>query len=332
MKKLLACFSLLLLLAACGSSSDSFRMEGRFRNFNQGDFYIYNPERGTKDTIHVRDGRFDYRLELDAPVLLMMLFPNFSEMPVFAEPGVKLSVKGDASHLRETSIKGSDANDEMTDFRMETTQQTPVEQQQLAKDYVSDHPSSPIVLYLVKRYFVACAEPDYQKAWQLCQSIVKAQPDNLEAQHLMEQLKGLRNCTAKGKLPKFTATDTKGKKVDNSLLKADVNVVLAWASWQYDSQNMLRILSNKQKEHKNKLSVVTICLDADKNQGKRTLERDSIVWPNVCDGEMWQSPVLTQLGLATVGANIVTDRQGNIVARNLNTQQLREKLESLLKK
>jgi len=79
------------------------------------------------------------------------------------------------------------------------------------------------------------------------------------------------------------------------------------------------------------MSVITICLDANKNEGKGVLERDSISWPNVCDGKMWESPLLTQLGVSTVCSNIITDKRGFIVARNLDSSKLSEKLESLLK-
>jgi hypothetical protein len=46
---------------------------------------------------------------------------------------------------------------------------------------------------------------------------------------------------------------------------------------------------------------------------------------------MWESPVLKQLGLATAGANIITDKDGNIQGRDLETQKLREIIESMLK-
>lgn len=330
---LLIChFSFLILLASCGSSSDKFRLEGRFKNLNQGDFYFYDTKNGRKDTIHVRDGRFEYEREVDRPVTCMLMFPNFSQLPVFAESGVTVNIKGDASHLRETKITGSKANEEMTEFRMAMIDQTLPEQQRLAALYVGDHPSSPIALYLVQRFFIENIEPDYQQALKLCKTITQEQPDNMDAKQLQEQLEQLKNYATKGSLPRFKARDTNGHDVSNAQLKNEANVLILWSSWHYESQNILRMLKRKQKEYPGRLSVVSICLDASASEGRKTLERDSITWPNVCDGLMWQSPVLAQLGLATAGASIVTDKQGKIVARNLESTKLREKLESLLKK
>lgn len=322
---------LLLLLASCDSASDRFRLEGRFKNLNQGEFYIYNAENGVRDTIRVRDSRFKYEREMDQPTLFMLMFPNFSEMPIFADAGVSLTMKGDATHLRETEVKGDKVNEEMTAFRLSINEQTPPEQQRLAKDYVKDHPDSPIALYLVLHFFVDNIDRDYPEAYKLCKAIGKAQPENKDAEQWAERLEPLRNYLKKGKLPKFSAKDTKGRSIDNSKLKSDVNVVVVWSSWNYESQNILHMLSVQQNKNPKKIGVVSICLDANEKEGRRTLDRDSIVWPNVCDGLMWESPVLKQLGLATAGANIITDKDGNIQGRDLETQKLREKIESMLK-
>lgn len=316
---------------SCDPASDKFRLEGRFKNLNQGEFYIYNAENGVKDTIHVRDSRFKYEREVDQPTLLMLMFPNFSEMPIFANKRVSLKMTGDATHLRETEVKGDKVNEEMTKFRLSISEQMPPEQQQVAKDYVTDHPDSPIALYLVTNFFVNGTDRDYPLAYKLCASIVKAQPDNVDATHWLERLERLKNYQKAGPLPKFSARDTEGRRVDNSLLKSDVNVLVAWSSWSYESQNILHTLSQQQAKFPGKISVVSICIDATKDDGKRTLERDSITWPNICDGEMWQSPVLRQLGMATAGANIVADKKGSIIARNLDNAALREKIESMLK-
>ena len=86
-----------------------------------------------------------------------------------------------------------------------------------------------------------------------------------------------------------------------------------------------------QKKNASRMAVVSICVDASPSQARLFLRSDSISWPNVCDGKMWESPLLTQLGVSTVCSNIITDKRGFIVARNLDSSKLSEKLESLLK-
>ena len=118
-----------LLLTACGVDSEKFRIEGRLRNINQGEFWVYSPDGGIDgmDTMQVRNGRFSYETTLRIPATFVIVFPNYSEQPVFAEPGEKVEIKGDATHLKEMLIKGTDDNDDMTKLRMELNRLMPPE-------------------------------------------------------------------------------------------------------------------------------------------------------------------------------------------------------------
>lgn len=112
--------SMLILLSSCGGRSGHFRIEGRFRSFNQGEFYIYNSTSAAVDidTIKVSDGRFAYEIPLEEKATFLIVFPNYSEQVVFGEPGATVKIKGDASHLKEMEITGTGDNKQMTNFRL----------------------------------------------------------------------------------------------------------------------------------------------------------------------------------------------------------------------
>jgi hypothetical protein len=84
------------------------------------------------------------------------------------------------------------------------------------------------------------------------------------------------------------------------------------------------------KEFGSRLQLVSICLDANTNEHKLTAKRDSISWSIICDGKMWQTPIISQLGINAVPDNIITDKNGKIIAKNLRGNDLRETLKSLL--
>jgi hypothetical protein len=75
---------------------------------------------------------------------------------------------------------------------------------------------------------------------------------------------------------------------------------------------------------------MAICLDASPSESKSLIERDSIVCPIVCDSLMWQSPLLATLGINDIPANILADKKGNIVARNLNKLTLKDSISAML--
>lgn len=322
---------LFFILTACNSHDGRFRLEGRFRNLNQGEFYIYNTEEGWKDTINVRDGRFIYERPMTDSTILRILFPNYSELPVFASSGTTVKMEGDASHLRETEIKGNDENKEMTAFRMRANKLTPPEVQASAEEYIRENPSSLVSLYIFHHYFLETYESDYQKSSQLCDILHKGMPNNGTLVRLQKQLTILKNTSANAKLQPFTATDINGKKVSNKQLDAPINIVMAWASWNAESGSIQRVVRKLQKKNPGKIAAISICLDANTKDIRYTAHRDSIGWPIICDGKMWQSPVAQKTGMGTMPANVIVDKQGKVIDRNLPTaKKMEEKLTQLL--
>lgn len=320
----------LLVFFSCGIPEDRFRLEGQFKNLNQGEFYLYNYRDGTKDTLHISDGRFTYDVEMLDTTTFVLMFPNYSELPIFAQPGSLVKMNGDVSHLKETELSGTEDNEQMTAFRLSTNELTPPEVKEKAEEFIREHTTSVSSIYLLRRYFIQSVTPDYQHALELCSLLKEAQPTNVELVQTQQQLERLRNTRSDGQLPHFTATDTKGKTVGDCLLNGKVNVILVWTTWNFDSQNAVRQLKMVWDEHPRDLSVITLCLDASSSEGSNIFARDSLSWPNICDGLMWDSPVVEKLGIAFVPDNIVTDSKGKIIARSLKTGELRKMVQEKL--
>ena len=324
------CVFVSFCVLSCGMPDDQFRLEVQFKNLNQGEFYLYNYRNGTKDTLHISDGRCTYDVEMHDTTTYILMFPNFSELPIFAQPGSLVKMEGDVSHLKETEVKGTPDNDLMTAFRLGINELPPPEQLQMTEQFIREHPSSVASTYLLRRYFIQSVTPDYPHALELCSLLLDAQPTNVELVQLHKQLDRLTNMVTNTALPHFTATDTNGKTVDNSLLNNKVNVIVAWATWNFESQNAIRQLKMVWQDYPRDLNVITICLDASPTEGRNIFARDSLRWPNVCDGQMWDSPLIAKLGIAFVPDNIIIDKQGKIVARSLKTSELRSKTRDLL--
>lgn len=283
------------------------------------------------DTIKVMDGRFAYAAYVEKPATFVMVFPNFSELPVFAKAGGSVDIQGSASNLKEIEITGTKENDLMTKFRQNTIELTPPEMKKAIIGFVGEHPKSLASMYLVNKYFIQTAEPDYVRASQLVELILKENPEDSRLIQLNKQLKSLRSVTKNKRLPSFAAKDLEGKLINNSSLKGKVNVINAWATWNFESQSIQRELKKLKKKYREQMGIISVCLDGGTKDCKRTVERDTINWSTVCDGKMWESPILVKLGISTVPGNIVTDGQGRILASNLDTEELKKKIESILK-
>lgn len=323
----------LIFLVSCGTESGKFRLEGRLRNINQGEFLVYSPDGGLVgiDTIVVRNGRFSYEMDLYDQATLMIVFPNFSEQPVFAKSGAKVTIKGDATHMKEMIIEGTTENEDMTMLRMELNDLTPPDIPNAVSQFIKENRESPVSIYLLQRYFIQAAEPDYRQARVLTEMLLEENPDNGQLLKLKKQLKGLESCGVKALIPKFTATDIQGKKVTEKALNGKVNVVTTWATWSYTSTNVQQRLKQLKSRYGDQLGVVSICLDAQADICRRYIALDSLKWSTVCDGRMWETPLLQKFGLADVPANVLIDGKGRVLSRNLSAQHLEERICKLLK-
>lgn len=319
-----------LLLASCGTDSRHFSIDGRLLNLNQGEFYVYSPD-GTiaqgMDTIKVQAGRFSYTVECDRPMTLMIVFPNFTEQPVFAQPGKSVDIKGDASHLKEMTVKGTKDNALMNSFREQILSASPAEMKQCAVRMAEDNPESRVAPYLVRRYLIATGSPDYATAKRLLKQITAKQPDNTQALRLLASCEGKQALEAGSALPSFATYDINGKTVSNATLAAKPTVVvLAWASWNYNSTSMLRRLSQKAKESNGGIGVVGICLDPGKKSCRNTLKQyEAEGVTTVCDGRMVEGELFNRLGMSNLPDNIII-KNGKIVARHLAMSELMDKI------
>lgn len=321
----------LFLLASCGEDSKHFKIEGRLLQINQGEFYLYSSD-GTIsgfDTIKVQGGRFSHEIECDHPTTLTLVFPNFSEQPIFAEPGKTVDIDGDASHLKMLKIKGTDDNELMSDFREQIAASSPPEIKRFAARFIEDHPQSPVSIYLVKKYFIVTPRPDYREAARMLKLMKASQPDNFIISNMLRDTKVLAQSAVGTRLPAFKIKDMKGNTITSNSLTRGLVVICTWASWSYPSTDMLRQLHQIQIDKQKPFKVISICVDANKADCDTYLSVNEIKTPNVFTGEMFNTAPLKILGLQNVPDNIVV-KDGKIVARSLDINSLREKVESLL--
>ena len=327
-------FSLLglLLLTACGTDSGHFRIDGRFRHLNQGEFYVYSPDGIIEglDTIKIQDGKFTYETSCSRKGTLVLLFPNFSEQPIFAEPGKSVTVKADASHLKELVAEGTKENKLMNGFREQMASASPPEIKKIAEQFVRDNPASLPSVYVTYRYFIQDANPDFQTASKLAALMNKEQEKNPFLAKITAAANAMKQTAEGSSLPTFKAKDINGNTVTSEdLRKATVGVITLWATWNEHSCTVNRNLIPLYKQANGKLKVISICVDAETATCRRYMDRDSLKWAVVCDGQMFDSPLVRQLGFGNVPDNIVI-HNGRIVSHGLATPKLVEKVESLL--
>ena len=325
----------LLLLSSCGEKRKTFLLEGTFKGFNQGELYICGIDGNFPiDTVAVVKSQFHYEVALEEPTAFIIIFPNYSEVPVYGVRGTEVTIEGDVSHLREIDVEGTDENKELTAYRKNTSQQTPPEVALTTEQFIREHPTSPFATYLIRKVFIQSPQPDYKRATELMSLIVKSSPQASEAMKAqMKHLEGLSYLKDGGRLPSFTAIGINGETIKSSDLNAKVNVITVWSLSNFEGQGTLRQLLERQKKvGEDHLKVLTVCLEADVKACRKHLEKDSITWSTICDGRLWETPILSRTGLSYIPDNILIDDKGKILAHSLTQNELLGRIDKLLPK
>ena len=342
MSKLSTICLMALALTACGVPADHFRLEGSFKGLDQGEFYLYSLDQGHQhiDTLRLNGGKLEYEVEQTDTALMMMLFPNFSEVPIVVAPGTKVIVEGEATHLKQTRVKGGVDNDLLTRFRLEHLNTQPKKMVADVGNFVGEHPTSPASLYLLKKHLLLCPTPQVEEALRITEQMVERGSQSIETLQLRNVLRrslpqqaNSNKTTAKvdrEKMPSFSAKDIKGKPVGASKMNGEVNVVYTWSSWDSESQDLQRRLRKMKKSHGDRLALMGFCLDADTMMVRFTLRYDSIDWPIVCESQLFDSDNLKKLSLYNVPDNVVYNRRGQTIGRGLTAEELEKLVESFL--
>ena len=298
---------------------------------NQGQFYVYSPDGAINDidTIKVQGGRFAYEIPCESEGTIVIVLPNYTEIPVFVEPGKSVDMTADASHIKDIEVTGTDANERMTEWRKNTSSQSPEGLKKQAEQFIRENPSSVVSRWLLRKHFVVTAMPDLKKAKELVRLMEKSTD---KEPSVMRLVVGLENLPLQvgDVLPAFKAKDLRGNDVLASQYRVGKAVILVWSSWDYEGQSISRRVRQKINDMKSQgkqvPKVLGVCIDASVVDAKRSIGSDSTAWSTICDGLMWDSPVIKVIGSTKVPDNFIFEN-GKVKVCHLATEELLKQLE-----
>ena len=280
-------------LLSCGGSKSQFRLKGEFKHLEQGEFYLYSADGINKfDTLKIINGEFDYTTELDHQAIYHLLYPNFSELVIFASPGDKIKIEGDARNLKTTEVSGSEANKDFTEFRLKNQDKNDIEERKAAQEFIKTKPESPVSIFLFKQYFLLNANADKTETKKLYQTLLEAQPHHKTLIGWKDDVEVYSRPYTKGTLLPDFSLEINGDTIKRSDYKGKYLLLNFWASWEDTSSPMLFRIKRFYKKHQEKLKVLSISLDVDKRNLKNVERNDSVFWPDYCDFNAWNSPLI----------------------------------------
>ena len=355
-------FIVFLVIRCVGCTCSSryiFTLKGELDGMKYGKAFLIAPGDSAKILYiaEVDGGRFEIKGELDAYILKV----NRRQFYFFMD-GKNMEVTGDYFTLGSHSVKGSPANDLNEEYEIARKQYYSV-RNKLINEYKEALDAGEQKLADEKMTeALKAGEIEYR----LTKEFVEKYPDNMFSAYIADNVKGesyekgkeLYNLLSeRNKLsyygcllkkhtdelaisalgvpcPDFMATDESGNKVSLDSQKGNILILDFWASWCGPCRQEMKNLREQYAEFKDQgVRIMSISLDDSVEKWKKACEEEQIPWISVRDDNGWSKSEIRKLfGIQSIPFIVLLDKDGNIVAKNIRRNSLREKIVELLQK
>jgi len=134
-------------------------------------------------------------------------------------------------------------------------------------------------------------------------------------------------------LPDFEEKDLNGKPMSLSALKGKIVLVDCWATYCKPCiASIPQLVKLYQQYHAKGFEIVGISVDEERDKDKvlTFLKANNVPWAQYFDGKGWQNKLSTKYGVLALPATYLLDRQGKIIGKNVDPEELEKLLPSLL--
>jgi peroxiredoxin len=366
MKKQLFILMVGLVLTGSMAMAQMFTIHGKIEGGKAGKVELIAREGGKMVTKYstgmAEDGTFTlsgkvaepdmYTLRLQDVRGAISLFLDNSDITINAKADALMNaeIKGSKTHddynkyftlikvhseaMRPLSVAYSEANkakDEAAKKKAEDQMDELDAKQTIEKlDLIKSLGSSPVGAYITNSISYTIENPADMEA-----IINGFGPELAEYKYVKTLKEGLvkMKATAVGVMaPDFTQNDPDGKPVKLSDFRGKYVLVDFWASWcgpcRAENPNVVKAY-NKYKSKG--FTILGVSLDREKDPWLKAIKDDNLTWTHVSDVKYWDNEVAKQYGIRAIPANVLIDKTGKIVGKNLRGEKLEEALAKLVK-
>jgi glutathione peroxidase-family protein len=129
----------------------------------------------------------------------------------------------------------------------------------------------------------------------------------------------------------FKVLGINGDSLKLSSMKGKVFLLDFWASWcgpcRISNRQLVKIYDKYKKAG---FEILGISLDEDIKDWKKAIAKDKISWLQCVDTKGWDAKSAYKWNVEAIPASFLIDKKGNVVAVNLEKDELEKKIKELL--
>jgi peroxiredoxin len=367
MKKIF-CITLLAALFACNTKTPSmgYKIFGNLSHLPDGPVVLkqlINGEWKGTDTTYSQSGTFTFEGKLNIPEMFRIVISDtLPYISLFADNN-EITLSGTLDSLKNVRISGSKAHEEYEAFwgslkpyrqkldsigdaydKAEKAGNEPLlakidssynvisgEEAKVMKQFTLSHKSSVISTY------IAWSQLVHSSSLYELDSIVSGFDTVLNrstyVQLLKKHIETLKKVEIGQPATDFTMNTPDGTPLTLSSLYGSYLLIDFWASWcpPCRKENPAVVAVYK-KYHKKGFDVLGVSLDKKKSDWMKAIKADKLTWNHVSDLKFWSNEAGKLYAIRSIPSNVLLDKKGIIIAKNLYGKELENKLKELMKK
>ena len=335
MKKLIISSVMILTLFAC--AKNTFKIDVEMTNANGKLVYlqkIIDNEFVNIDSVLIKDNKahFDVKKEENSDAYHIFIKGWRRALPFFPD-NEDVTIKGDFNNYNKIAINAATTQQYLDSITKELNSSDDIKKKDMLTSMAKDTnigPHRKVAPYLIYRY-----------KWLFNLSEIKELMTYFkdESKSYVAKLKEYINLLERTEVGQpyidFTMNNIYGEAVTLSDLIGDNELLMIdfWAAWCPDCRAENPNIVAVYNDFKDKgLDIISVSLDTDKSAWTKAIADDDLLWKNhVSELKGWDCSAATEYGVAWIPQNFLLDIDGNIVAKNLNGNDLRIFVENYLK-
>jgi len=336
---------------------NSFKIIGSVKSIPDSSIVIIQANNINLDSALVLNEKFELRGKLDEPAKAFLFIPSTNDYKFLWIENAEIIFNAEAGNFFSAQIVGSPLQNESDsllakvmffrkaqDSLLNLLSTDPakvdkdsiikkveeIEKQEKQEEYlvVKNNPSSLIAMNTLDVYKTTWGK---EKVKQLYEAFPKKIKNTSYGKAVKEYLEVNVNPKVGDKYADFESTDTNGKTVKLSDIKAKAVLLDFWASWCFpcreENKNLVKIYEDYKKYG---FEIFGVSGDTKKESWLEAINKDKLIWTNVFDGKGGETKPYLIYGIYGIPDNFLINSEGIIVARNLRGDDLRKKLDELL--